>query len=77
MKLCVRKIYCPNCREAVRGVEPHYDGPYRVLCSKCGHAICVSNGIYWLWGQEGESTPGREPEGGLSGKGKKTSRSKN
>lgn len=76
MKLCIKKIYCPKCREAVRGVEPPYDGPYRILCSKCGQAICVSNGIYWRRGEDGESTPGQETEGGSAGKAKKKSLAK-
>lgn len=77
MKLCIKKIYCPNCRQAVKGVEPPYNGPYRVLCSKCGQAICVSNGIYWRRALEGESTPASETEGGSAGKAKKTRVSKN
>jgi hypothetical protein len=76
MKLCIKKIYCPRCRVPVRGVEPHYDGPYRILCSKCGHAICVSNGSYWRRGQEGESAPVREGEGGSAGKSRKATASK-
>jgi len=62
MKLCIKKIYCPNCRQAVMGQEPPFDGPYRILCSKCGQSICISNGIYWRWTGEGEATPAKETE---------------
>ena len=72
MKLCIKKIYCPKCRKAVKGVEPPHDGPYRILCSKCGFAICVSNGIYWRRGLESESRPASEAEGKPAGKAKKT-----
>jgi hypothetical protein len=72
MKLCVKKIYCPHCRQAVKGVEPPYTGPCRVLCSKCGQAICVSNGTFWRPGQAGESIPVTETKGGSAGKAKKT-----
>ena len=77
MKLCIKKIYCPKCRQAVKCVEPPYNGPYRVLCSKCGHAICVSNGIYWRRGYEGESKPVGETERASAGKAKKAKASKN
>ncbi len=77
MKLCVKKIYCPNCKKAVMGQEPPYNGPYRILCSKCGQSICISNGIYWLWTPEGEATPAREPEGKPVAKAKKAKASKN
>ena len=62
MKLCVKKIYCSNCRRAVTAVEPlGQQPPYRILCSKCGMTICVSNGIYWRRGVPGEAAPTREP----------------
>ena len=61
MKLCVKKIYCSNCRRAVTAAEPPAGPPYRVLCSKCGMTICVSNGIYWRRGVPGETAPAREP----------------
>lgn len=77
MKLCIKKIYCPNCRQAVKGVEPPYDGPYRILCSQCGLAICVSNGIYWRRGQEGESAPVSQPASASPKKMKKAKASKN
>jgi hypothetical protein len=72
MKLCIKKIYCPHCRQTVMGQEPPYNGPYRILCSKCGQSICISNGIYWLWTGEGEATPARETESAPAGKAKKT-----
>jgi hypothetical protein len=77
MKLCIKKIYCPNCKKAVMGQEPPYNGPYRILCSKCGQSICISNGIYWLWTPEGEATPARETEAKPAGKAKKAKASKN
>ncbi len=77
MKLCIKKIYCPHCRQAVKGVEPPYNGPWRVLCSKCGQAICVSNGIYWRQAQEGETMPGKDTDGRFAGKAKKTKLSRN
>ena len=76
MKLCVKKIYCPNCRQAVMGQEPPFNGPYRILCSKCGQSICISNGIYWRWTGEGEATPASETERAPAGKAKKTKASK-
>ena len=76
MKLCIKKIYCPHCRQTVKGVEPPYNGPWRVLCSKCGQAICVSNGIYWRPCQEGESAPVPETEAAPAAKAKKTRVSK-
>jgi len=72
MKLCIKKIYCPKCRKAVKGVEPPYNGPYRVLCSKCGRSICISNGIYWRWTGQDEATPASETESKPAGKAKKT-----
>ncbi|MBN2098447.1 MAG: hypothetical protein JW753_02500 [Dehalococcoidia bacterium] len=76
MKLCIKKIYCPHCRQAVMGQEPPYNGPYRILCSKCGQSICISNGIYWSWTAEGEVTPARETERSSAGKAKKAKVSK-
>jgi len=72
MKLCIKKIYCPNCRQAVMGQEPPYNGPYRILCSKCGQSICISNGIYWRWTVEDEATPAAETESASPRKAKKT-----
>ncbi len=61
MRLCIKKIYCSTCRRPVAAVEPPGDPPYRILCSKCGMTICVSNGIYWRRGVPGEAAPAREP----------------
>ncbi|MCX5999463.1 MAG: hypothetical protein NTU41_07685 [Chloroflexi bacterium] len=72
MKLCIKKIFCPNCRQSVKGQEQGNNGQYRVLCSKCGKAICITNGMYWRRAKEGESTLGMDTEGGSAGKGKKT-----
>ncbi len=77
MKLCIKKIYCPHCKQAVIGKEPPYDGPYRIYCPKCGQSICISNGIYWLWSPEGEAAPAKEPVGASAGKAKKAKASKN
>jgi hypothetical protein len=77
MKICIKKIFCTNCRQLVKGQEQSGNGQYRVLCSECGKTICISNGIYWRRAQEGESTPNRETEGGSAAKGKKTRLSKN
>jgi hypothetical protein len=76
MKLCIKKIYCPHCRQAVMGQEPPYNGPYRILCSKCGQSICISNGIYWSWTAEGEVTPAREAKSASAGKARKAKVSK-
>ena len=77
MKLCIKKIYCPKCRQAVKGVEQTGNGRCLILCSKCGQAICVSNGIYWRRALEGESTPASEAKGKPAGKAKKAKASKN
>ena len=61
MRLCVKKIYCSNCRRLVTAVEPPPMPPYRVLCSKCGMTITVSNGVFWRRGVPGEAVPAREP----------------
>ena len=61
MRLCIKKIYCSTCRRPVAAVEPPGDPPYRILCSKCGMTICVSNGIYWRRGVPGEAAPAKEP----------------
>jgi uncharacterized Zn finger protein (UPF0148 family) len=76
MKLCIKKIYCPHCKQAVIGKEPPYDGPYRIFCPKCGQSICISNGIYWLWTPEGEATPAKEPEAASAGKAGKAKKAK-
>ena len=72
MKLCIKKIYCSHCRQAVMGQEPPYNGPYRILCSKCGQPICTSNGIYWHWTGENEATTPAETEGAPAEKAKRT-----
>ena len=72
MKLLIKKIYCPKCRQAVKGQEQSSNGQCRVLCSKCGQTICISNGIYWRQPQAGEPTPSGESQGRSAGKAKKT-----
>ncbi len=54
MKLCVKRIYCSSCRLSVRAREEYANGLDRIICSKCGRAIRIGNGIFWRLPKEGE-----------------------
>jgi transcription initiation factor TFIIIB Brf1 subunit/transcription initiation factor TFIIB len=77
MKLCIKKIYCPYCRQAVSAQEQSSNGQDRIVCSKCGQAICIGNGIYWRQAQEGETMSSKDADGRFAGKAKKTKLSRN
>ena len=60
MKLCVKKIYCPTCKQAVRAREQYGNGQDWISCSKCGRTIRVGNGIYWRAATGSEIVPGSQ-----------------
>ena len=48
MKLCVKKIYCADCRRLVNGRETQMeDGNTRVSCPRCGKPLYDWNGVTW------------------------------
>lgn len=47
MKICVKKIYCSNCRRLVRCREQATNGAVQVICSRCGKLLRIWNGITW------------------------------
>jgi RNase P subunit RPR2 len=52
MRLCAKSIYCPQCRELVRGLEQQDEvDPHRtnIVCSKCGRPLHVGNGVTWRY----------------------------
>jgi len=62
MKLCVKKIYCPDCRRLVRGREETITGnTRRVFCARCGKALWLWDGITWKY-------TGRYSDGSARGK---------
>jgi hypothetical protein len=50
MKLCVKRIYCPDCRRLARGREETVDGKtHRILCGRCGRPIWLWDGLTWKY----------------------------
>ncbi len=47
MKLMVKKIFCPSCRELVNGQEQKVNGHIRVLCPKCKRLLRFWDGVAW------------------------------
>lgn len=63
MKLCVKKVYCPQCKQSVRAREESGNGQDRISCSKCDQIIYIGNGVYWRRAlPEGEAKPVKEAE---------------
>jgi hypothetical protein len=66
MKLCTKRIYCPDCRRLVRGREETINSnTHRVLCGRCGRPLWFWNGITWRYlGKETIERQSRGVRGG-------------
>ncbi len=49
MKLCVKKLYCPNCKKLVRGEERVNNGTTRIFCRRCGMPLWMLEGVTWRY----------------------------
>ncbi len=47
MKVCVKKIQCPNCQRRIKCHEQKTNGLVNIVCPACGKAIYAWNGISW------------------------------
>ncbi|MCX8126180.1 MAG: hypothetical protein N3E40_03435 [Dehalococcoidia bacterium] len=61
MKLCVKRIYCVNCRRLVKCREEPVNGRINIVCSRCGSVIWVKNPVTWRYAAVNEA---RETDSG-------------
>ena len=47
MKMCVKKVFCPNCQKLMACREQKVDGQSQVLCFKCGRQLRLWTGTSW------------------------------
>jgi hypothetical protein len=57
MKLCVKKIYCPDCRKLVKGREEKRNGGIHLSCPRCKRLIWIHDGLSWRYVKQGISRP--------------------
>ena len=47
MKMCIKKLYCGNCKKLVSGSEQKVSGATQVICCTCKQPLWLSNGGGW------------------------------
>lgn len=47
MKVCVKKIRCPNCERMIKCEEQPANGNIRVVCPSCKKLLYTWNGVSW------------------------------
>lgn len=58
MKLCVKRIYCPDCRKLVKCHEKPADGRINIVCASCGGVIWIKNPVTWRYAAAGKTAEG-------------------
>lgn len=53
MKLCVKKVYCPNCSQLVKGQESRDNTTVSIICPKCTNTVWIRDGNTWKYSKSG------------------------
>ena len=49
MKLCSKKVYCPQCQRLVKGREQLTNADVSIVCPRCGLAIWIRDNFNWRY----------------------------
>lgn len=54
MKLCVKRVFCPNCQRLVSCKEETSKGVVKVLCTRCEKLVWTHDELKWKYARKSE-----------------------